>query len=233
MEIEYIYNPINDSYEVNKVSSLNKTILIPREYNGKPISKLNKGSFNEAKYAEEVLLPDTLIEIDENNFSSLCNLTVAFFYGEFCNLNNIKIERGNSNLLLSIANIAEDKEIFNALNNLLHDKIPLSILINDMYCIESIHHLRAQVALWAYEKGLRVYWMNCDELYITEDDCDYSLPKDFDLIALDSYDEQEDAEYQRHIRNIIYRSIIEEIPIVGLAINYDGNDDYFQTRVVI
>ena len=34
MEIEYIYNPINDSYEVNKVLSLNRTILIPREYNG-------------------------------------------------------------------------------------------------------------------------------------------------------------------------------------------------------
>ena len=219
IKIEYLFNKEKEVYDVVNVEGYDKTVVIPNEYEGKPVAGIGEWAFEECFSLEEVCLPDTITEIKENAFNNCQKLVTAFTYGHSFSLDKLEVKRGNANLLMSNITCFGGEPIVNEkLDNWFKDKNPLLLESNEIFLFESIHYLRAALAKWAREKGLRAHWIYCDELNI-DDTVQYSSPKDCDFVVLDSVDSENDDEYRRYISNVIYRSIVDEIPIIGLVKN--------------
>lgn len=228
MEIKYLYNSKSDSYEVVHIDSYEKTIIIPEKYNNKNVTRITSEALKDCFSVEEILLPHTIKNIDEGAFYPCINLMTTFFYGKEINLDNIKIERGNGNLLISNIVIFDGEAIINdVFNEWFKDKTPLSLCYEDVFPFESIHYLRAAISRWALEKGLKGDWYYCDKLDIDEDTAPFFTNKEYDFIVLDSVDLENDEEYIRYMHNAIYRSIVDEVPIIGLFKDKNSNCSLF------
>ncbi|MBO7252388.1 MAG: leucine-rich repeat protein [Oscillospiraceae bacterium] len=86
---------IDFSYSVNSIdggititgysgysSSLPQQIIIPREINGKLVTRIGHAAFGACPYIEKVIIPDTVIRIDSYAFSNCTNLSdISLFSG--------------------------------------------------------------------------------------------------------------------------------------------------------
>ena len=226
MNIRYILNEEKDSYCVASVESYDKTIFIPKEYEGKPVTSISEDAFQEAISIEEVCLPDTINLVNTNAFNSCFKLVTTFTYGQTFNLDNLIVNRGNANLLMSnIIPFGGEQLTNKVLDDWYHSKEPLLLESTEIFNFDSIHYLRVAIEKWAYEQGLKAYWIYCDKLHIDEDTTPYISPKNCDFIVLDSVEQEVDEEYLRYIRNVIYRSTIDEKPVIGLVNKTKDNHD--------
>jgi hypothetical protein len=211
---------------VANVESFGKTIIIPKEYEGKPVTGIGAWAFQDSISIEEVCLPDTIKNIGQNAFNSCNNLVTTFTYGHTFSLDNLMVRRGNANMLMSSITCFGGESIVNKiLDDWYHDKIPLLLESSEIFDFESIHYLRVAIAKWASEKGLNANWIYCDKQYIDEDTVPYTSPIDCDFVVLDSVDLEDDDEYIQYMRNVIYRSIIDEKPAIGLVRRTKENHD--------
>ena len=232
MEIEYIYNEETDSYEVNKINDIDsKTILIPPYFNNKKITKINSNALSGSISLEEILLPDTIEYIDECAFYNNINLFTVYIYGSDINLDKLKIERGNYNFITSfILSFNESNKVSGILNELLLKRNCVSIESKEVFNFESIHYLRIMLKYFAYKEKLKVFWMYCDELDISEENNDCSICEGYDMLVLDSYDYNNDRIINKYLNNVIKAATKNDILVVGLVRDHNKNnvkfDDY-------
>ena len=232
MEIEYIYNKETDSYEVNKINDIDsKTILIPAYFNDKKITKINSNALSDSICLEEILLSNTIECIDECAFYNNINLFTVYIYGSDINLDKLKIERGNSNFITSfILFFNESNKFSSILDGLLLKRNSISIESKEVFNFESIHYLRIMLKYYVYKEKLKVFWMYCNELDISEENNDCSIPKGYDMIILDSYDYNNDRSINEYLNNVIKAATRNDILVVGLVRDHNKNnvkfDDY-------
>lgn len=70
-----IYNDMGEYYEFAGIgTSKNPHIVIPAEYNGKPVKGIGYDSFDEVYHIETIVLPDTIEYISNDGFKGLSNL---------------------------------------------------------------------------------------------------------------------------------------------------------------
>ncbi|MDY2727623.1 MAG: hypothetical protein SOV26_01250 [Candidatus Onthovivens sp.] len=232
MEIEYIYNKETDSYEVNKINDIDsKTILIPSNFNDKKVTKINSKALSNCISLEEILLPNTIECIDECAFYNNINLFTVYIYGLNINLDKLEIERGNSNFITSFILFFNESNVFsNIFHELLLKRNSISVESKEVFNFESIHYLRIMLKYYAYQEKLKLFWMYCDELDISEENHDCSIPKGYDVLVLDSYDYNNDKSINKYLNNIIEAATTNNILVIGLVREHNKNnvkfDDY-------
>ena len=70
-----IYNDMGEYYEFAGIgTSKNTNIVIPAEYNGKPVKGIGYDSFDEVFHIETIVLPDTIEYISDEGFKDISNL---------------------------------------------------------------------------------------------------------------------------------------------------------------
>ena len=66
----------NNSYVCTGLGTFDgKILIIPSEYNGKPVTKIEEDAFKNATGITDVLIPDSVTEVGFNAFGGCCNLT--------------------------------------------------------------------------------------------------------------------------------------------------------------
>lgn len=214
MKIKYFYNKDKNCYSIANVESFDKTIIIPSEHEGKPVTSIDDWAFQDCISLEEVCLPHTIRYIGRNAFNSCNHLITTFTYGHIFNLDDLMVNRGNANMLMSSITHFGDEEMVNEiLEKWFKTKTTLSLKTSDIFKFESIHYIRVALMKWADEKSLKGHWIYCDELDINET---FNAPNDCDFIVLDSVDCDSDDKYIEYIHNIINKSLSLKIPVIGL-----------------
>ena len=74
-ELRYTYIEESDSYEVSGIRDDEiKKVVIPSKYDGKPVTSIGNGAFEDCDLLVEIKIPDSVTKIGENAFSGCLDL---------------------------------------------------------------------------------------------------------------------------------------------------------------
>ena len=88
--VEYFTEPFQESYSVKDCVSTDEKIIIESEINGKPVTGIGIEAFGQNHTLKEIVLPDTIIKLEERAFRDCINLktinipTSVSIIGHYC-----------------------------------------------------------------------------------------------------------------------------------------------------
>ena len=164
----------NGTYHVSKGSCTDANVIIPSEYNGKPVTKISDWAFMNSKNIESIYIPNTITEIGYNAFSGCKNLSDVSIDGQ--NLENIGRFAFSNCVSLSKISIPEgvttvDDYAFGNCDSLTSITIPSSVMImgkwafhgcdwlSNIYC-KSAQRPYGWDDSWDYDCDATVLWGN-------------------------------------------------------------------------
>ena len=182
--LKYMENVSGKSYSVQSVGTCtDKKIVIPKKYNGKPVTRIHVNAFLGVETLEQIVLPEGLQYIDKNAFDACVNLKAV-------TIPNTVVEIGSSAFsgCSSLASVTFgwgsqleriDSAAFTSCTSLLKFEVPSKVKTVGNYAFQDCTSLVETTFREGatYDDSGYALWRNCTSLKVAH------LPGSFDKLA--------------------------------------------------
>lgn len=177
INIEYEKIDEKDEYAISKITTDEKSLYLPDEYEGMKVTRIGRDAFMNASSILVTNLSKFLNCIDCGAFYNCRDLT-SVYYNNKEDIDNLLIKRGNSNLFCSSLCMQADafkEDVFKKLDKAYKTKKPLLIVSDEEKLTLPINEVRIILSEWLYKRSLSYMTYYAEDDFVTYNKCDEQI----------------------------------------------------------